>query len=438
MAQEQTYQYTEEEKRIVDNIEKKYGKSVQELYADRERRIKDAIEHRESDKVPVSLRYVYFPANYLGLKTSTAYYDPITWKKASLQTVLDFDPDMYMDSSGMSSGKVMDILQPTQTEWPGGPLPDNVSHQAIDIECMKADEYDMFLSDPTDFTIRYILPRAYTSLAPFGELPRLSGGALGFSMLTTLFIRPEFRELATKLVQAGEAQEQFMKDGRSIDPQAAKFGYPPHSHGGGVGGAPFDMISDFYRGMKGAMMDMFRCPDKLLAACDMLQQWNMQRAVPADPNSRGDTKRLFIALHRGAEGFMSNRQFEKFYWPGLKAALLKDIELGYVPMPFCEGAYGDRLEYFLELPKGKAVAHFDLTDMFRAKDILKGHVCIMGNVPSSLLQVGTPEDVDEYCKKLIQYCGKGGGLILTNGSSIDTAKPENIKAMIDSTRKYTP
>ncbi len=438
MSELKQKEFTEEEKRIRDGIEKKYGKSPEELYMEREKRVRDAIEHREPDRVPVSLRTVYFPAKYLGLPYSTAYYDPVTWQKAVLKTILDFEPDMYMSSAGMSSGRVMDILQPTQTQWPGGPLPDNVSHQAIDVECMKQNEYDMFLSDPTDFALRYILPRSYGSLAPLADLPRIAESSMGVSMIAELFTRKDFREMAAKVLKAGEAQTQWRQGIGNLEAEATKFGYPPNSHMGGVGGAPFDMISDFYRGMRGAMMDMFRCPDKLLAACDMLQSWNIRRARPADPNLPGLTKRLFIALHRGAEGFMSDAQFKKFYWPGLKKALVTDVELGYVPMPFCEGAYGSRLEYFLELPKGKAVAHFDLTDMFKAKDILKGHVCIMGNVPSSILQVGTPGDVDEYCKKLIQYCGKGGGLILTNGSSIDEAKPENIKAMFEAAKKYRP
>jgi len=34
--------------------------------------------------------------------------------------------------------------------------------------------------------------------------------------------------------------------------------------------APFDMVSDFLRGMRGAMLDMYRLPDKLLEVCDML------------------------------------------------------------------------------------------------------------------------------------------------------------------------
>jgi len=216
----------------------------------------------------------------------------------------------------------------------------------------------------------------------------------------------------------------------------ALLGFPLGNHGGGAGSAPFDMISDFYRGMHGAMLDMYRCPDKLLAACDRILQRRVATARPADPAKRGDPRLSFIGLHRGAEGFMSRKQFEKFYWPGLKQALLCTIEMGIVPLVLCEGEYGERLEYFLELPKGKVVCIFDRTDMFRAKEVLREHVCIGGNVPSSLLQIGSPQDVEEYCAKLIQVCGKGGGFILSAGSSIDEAKPANLKAMMDSPKKY--
>ncbi len=216
----------------------------------------------------------------------------------------------------------------------------------------------------------------------------------------------------------------------------AALGYPPHGHMGGVGGAPFDTVSDFLRGMQGTMIDMYRRPQKLIAACEKILEWRLARATPADPNKRGSPKRLFLPLHRGAEGFMSRKQFETFYWPTLKKALLASIDLGFVPMPFFEGKYGDRLEYLLELPKGKVVCHFEQTDMARAKSVLGGHLCIMGNVPSSLLQLGSPQEVEEHCKDLIETCGKGGGFILTNGSSIDEAKPGNVKAMVDSVKKY--
>ena len=60
-----------------------------------------------------------------------------------------------------------------------------------------------------------------------------------------------------------------------------------------------------------------------------------------------------------------------------------------------------RLEYLLEFPKGKVLARFEKTDIFRAKDILKGHLCIEGNVPSSILQMATVDDVKIHCKNLL-------------------------------------
>ena len=116
--------------------------------------------------------------------------------------------------------------------------------------------------------------------------------------------------------------------------------------------------------------------------------------------------------------------------------LLAEIDLGFVPVARFQGGFTTRLEYLLELPKGKAVAYFDQTDMFRAKEVLGNHLCIMGNVPSSMLQVGSAQEVEECCRKLIQVCGKGGGFILVNGGGIDQANPANIKVMVDSVKKF--
>ena len=105
-------------------------------------------------------------------------------------------------------------------------------------------------------------------------------------------------------------------------------------------------------------------------------------------------------------------------------------------MIFFEGKFDSRVEYLLELPKGKFIARFDTTDIYRAKEILKGHCCIEGNIPSSLLQVGTKDEVIAYCKKLIDVCGKDGGYILSPRSSTDEVKPENLIAMIDFSKEY--
>ena len=94
--------------------------------------------------------------------------------------------------------------------------------------------------------------------------------------------------------------------------------------------------------------------------------------------------RIFMTNTRGSDDFMSTKLFDKFYWPTFNKLVTTLIERGGTPMIFFEGNFTSRLEYLLEFPKGKILARFDTTDIFRAKDVLKGHICIEGNVPSSL------------------------------------------------------
>ncbi len=423
---------------IRKEIEQKTGKTTEQLYEERERRIRDAIQLREPDKVPVRLENHAFPSRYVGVPIAAMYYDPSVWMDAVRKTILDFEPDMYQTNVYSQSGETLELLDPKHLKWPGGALEPNTSFQNIEQEYMKMEEYDLFLDDPTDYFIRYLLPRGYGGLTALARLPRLIDRYTTIPELTSLLNTPEFREFLRILTRAGKAQAKYERVTANFNEEMAQLGFPQASHGGGAGGAPFDLLSDRYRGMKGAMLDMYRCPDKLVAACDRILKWRIEAATPADPTRRGNPKRVFVALHRGSEGFMSKKQFETFYWPGLKRALEYTIAMGIVPLIFCEGEWGQRLEYFLELPKGKAICLFDQTDMFLAKEVLRDHVCIAGNVPPSLLQIGSPQEVEEYCARLIRFCGKGGGFILSARSSIDEVKPSNLKAMIDSTRKYSP
>ncbi len=133
---------------------------------------------------------------------------------------------------------------------------------------------------------------------------------------------------------------------------------------------------------------------------------------------------------------MSLKQFEKFYWPTLKKVCLALIEEDLTPWVFFEGNYTSRLEYLLDLPKGKVLAHLDSTDIFKAKDILGNHMCIMGNVPASILQTGTKDEVIAYTKRLIDKVGKDGGYIMACRSPMDKTDPELVKTWMDFTREY--
>jgi uroporphyrinogen-III decarboxylase len=181
------------------------------------------------------------------------------------------------------------------------------------------------------------------------------------------------------------------------------------------------------------MLDMYQHPDEVVKTCELFVPHELERA--AQMAKMAKNKRVFMALHRGSDGFMSLRQFERFYWPTFKAVVLGLVDLGLTPCPFFEGIWDQRLEYLKELPKGKVVAHFAQTNMAKAKEVLGGHLCIAGDVPSSILQVGTVGEVEAYVKKLIQVCGRDGGFILTH-MPIDDADPVLVKAMVDATKKY--
>ena len=75
--------------------------------------------------------------------------------------------------------------------------------------------------------------------------------------------------------------------------------------------------------------------------------------------------------------------------------------------------------------------------IFKAKDIPGDHRCIMGDVTATLLSLGTPEQVETYCRKLIDQVGKGGGFILSSGCTVPyNAKIENLKGMINTGKNY--
>ncbi len=433
---------TDATRKLVENIEKKHGKSISDLVREREKRVKDAIELREPDRVPVTLGTGVFAAKYAGLKASSLYYDQASYREASLKMMLDFEPDDTVMMGAMNSGPVMELLDDRQYKWPGGNQPDDLSFQFVEAEYMKPDEYDIFLEDPSDFVIRYYLPRTYGMMAPLPKLPpmRTLIFGMGITGLVGTLTSPEYRQIGETMLKVQAEQTRLMKENIEFAREMESLGFPstPMLKGRGITFTPFDVISDRLRGMRGIMLDMYRRKNKLLEACDRVMEWWLSICEPAEPDPRGNPRRAGMPLHRGSDGFMSDAQFEEFYWPHLKQCIEKNIELGFVAAPFWEGVWDKRLEYLLQLPKGKVIFHCEKTDIFKAKEILGSHMCIQGGVPPTLLQAGTPEEVDAYCRKLIQVVGKGGGYIMGVGSALDYAKPENVRAMVESVKKYTP
>jgi uroporphyrinogen-III decarboxylase len=409
------------------------GKSGKQLRKERETRIMNAIQLKPTDRVPVISSIGYFPAKYTGIPCSAAYYDFDAWYEAYMKTLPEFQADIIY-AQPFTPGKALEILAPKTMRWPGHGVDPHQGHQAIEIDNLKADEYDLYMNDPSDFMFRIFLSRTSDNLAGLALLPKLSdtAGAMGAQALALVFADPKVAKAITTLQKTGREMRKWQPKIKKFSKMMLDLGFPPYFQGAAM--PPFDVISHSMRGMSGTMMDMFRQPDKIEAMCEFILKKTLERPVP-EPSENGYT-RIFMTNTRGSDEFMSMKQFQRFYWPTFKRLVMGLINKGLTPCIFFEGNFTSRLEYLLEFPKGSLLARFDTTDIFRAKEVLKDHICIEGNVPSSLLQVGSKEDVIAHCKKLIDVCGKGGGYILSPRSSTDEVKPENLKTMIEFTKEY--
>jgi uroporphyrinogen-III decarboxylase len=403
------------------------------LYKERVNRFIKAIRLEEPDRVPVMLPVEYYPAYYAGGNLKKVMYDYDELKRAWLKFIKEFDMDSFNGPNLVFPGKVLEMVDYNIQKWPGHGLADDApSHQFIEGEYMKAEEYDALIRDPADYLLRYFLPRSNSALKSFSKLSPITPFVGIPVSYVTNFGDPDIRAAYLKLLEAGQEAMKWATAVGEVSHTALVSGFP--TVWGGMSGAPFDMIGDWLRGTRGIMMDMFQRPDKLHQAMERLVPIAINETVN-EANASG-CPIIFMPLHKGTGGFMSNQQFETFYWPTLRAVLMGLIDEGLIPMPFAEGNYEPRLEIIKDLPDRFMIWFFEQMDMARAKQILGKHACIAGNVPASILCTGTPQQVKESCRRLIETCAPGGGYILTAAAYMDKGNPDNLRAMMAVAKEY--
>jgi hypothetical protein len=403
---------------------------AQTKYQERARRFRAAVELKKADRVPIAGLGGAFVYRRAGIPQKATMYD--RWEEAAEAAVkfqMDFQPDSTA-ATFMMSGASMELLGQTNMKWAGYGLPDDVQYQYVEQEYMKADEYPAFIRDPSDFVMRRFLPRMYTSLKGLRNLPWFgSDGIQQGSRVIGPFINPELQEALATLKKAAELSMKPAGVSMATAKRITSMGFP--SLFMGFGSAPFDVLGDMLRGTRGVLMDLYRCPDQVLKACDRILELSPVPDIPL-----GSPPLVMMPLHKGDDSHISLQHFEKFYWPTFKQLMLNMIDEGLIPAPFAEGTYTQRLKHLTEMPEASVLWFFDRTDMHKAKDILGGHSPIMGNVPITMIATGTPDQVKACCKDLIDYCGKGGGYILCSGTQLDDAKEDTVRAMIDFTKEY--
>ena len=399
-------------------------------YKSRVNRFLDAVTLRKiPDRVPVMPGLGGFAQHYYGYTQKDMMYDPDKVNDASTKATLEFQTDQQISTSEIRIGQVMDILDYTQYRWPGHGVPDDGEAQYIESDWLKAEEYDDFMRDPTDFWQRVLLPRTVGALQPFAKLspPSYRMPNLGD------YAKPEIQAALNKLIEAGKAQAAFNQKTAAGTRKLKEMGYPVIDRP--TTSAPFDFLGDSLRGTRGIVEDMFKRPAKLLEALEWCTSIMLNRGLEAA--KMGMAPVVGFNLHKGSDTYMSDKQFRTFYWPSLQKVILGLVNEGLIVSGGNQGYHNTRLEYYRDVPKGRVYWNVGYgTDISRAKEILGGVCCISGGITADILQHGKPEDIKKHCRNVLDIAAKGGGYIFSTSSMDRNTSVENVKTMIATVKEY--
>ena len=367
-------------------------------------RVRAAVNLEVPDRVPIVPLMGQFALRYQGVPQTEAIRNPPRALEALMAT--------YDALGGYDAVLGANLLwprhswrisaAPTRMRFPGkGGVSEDAQIQAMEREIMTAEDYDT------------IVDRGWNGFCE-EFLPRVTGRPLD-----------KIDALQKMILEISLGDAKAWSDHGAIV----------------LGGATTwscTMILSVCRSLTQFTLDLHRRPDKVEAAMDVMVPDLIQNTIN-DIKATANPW-VFFPLERGSAFFYPLKIFERFGFPYLKKMVDAFAAEGFTTILHFDTDWTLNLPYLKDLPRGKCICELDSrTDIFKAKGILRDHMCIMGDVPPSLLSIGTTEDVAAYCERLIDVVGKGGGFILSTGCEcpID-ATFDNVKMMIDTAKTHLP
>lgn len=389
-----------------------------QLYEQRLDRYVKTMRLEKTDRIPIRPFAAEVTGVYAGYTCQQITHDYRCAFDAVLKCCRDFDWDATVPNMVYVWTGLTKTLGSKYYAAPGLDIPPDTCFQYLEPQenqaWMREDEYDRFIKNPMDFIANVWFPRTNHHAAGEGDVASYRGNVA--------------------LISGVAAQKNYFNAfGPHLERMKTETGTP--SAIAGILKAPFDIIADKFRGYKGLCGDIYCRPEKVLALTEALTPHLTYVAeITADPTRQVP---VGLWLHRGCVPFLSPKQFEKFYWPSLKAVICSLWSKGIQTLFYAEGEWNPNLKYISELPDRSIVYHVDKGDIFEVHRAVGHKFCISGGVPNDLLALGTPEDVRQHVKKVIQTIGKGGGYIVDASAIMQNdTKIENLRAMTEATREF--
>ncbi len=408
------------------------SEEAEKKFATRKKRLVTALENKKPDRVPFAPEAA---GNYQFHYTDTTHgealddYDKLV--ESFVTTVTDFDWDIHPRPTAFPK-HVFQAVGYKPLLFPGEELKDEaVTYQFVEpgqevkgvqYPEMDPEEYEDLARDPTDFNLRSYLPTVCEALEPFENMNPIGAISGYYSGFLDKLGAPGMEEAFEALAEASRETKRYSKATGEAIARTEAAGYPPWT--GANVDAPLDVIGDNRRGTEGVLTDMYRRPEELKKACDALVPYLIEHGVRSAKYSQNPF--VTFRLHKGI--FMSPEQYEEFYWPSLKKTVEGLIENDCIPHLYAEGDYRPYLDIIGESPEEKVIIHIE-DGIYEANEQLADDYCLTGGIDTSLLEVGSTEEVREATRKAVEVLGEDGGFVLQPSAPMDTAKPENLRAI---------
>jgi hypothetical protein len=364
-------------------------------------RIAAVVALEKPDRVPVAPLLDHYAATYSGYTNAEIMMNGDKRIAAVIKTATELGPWDMTFLADTANATLLQMGVPIPIKLPGRDLPVNSTHQFQETEFLTPEDYALL---ERNGMIRFMMDM-------MGRLnPAWKGLRGSVPFIKTMF---EYRKHA-KMVKS-----------RGME-VAVGFVHP---------GVLYEYFS-LGRGITAMSADTFKRRDAILSAGKV---WAKGMADMAIMSSRFcGVSRVFVGQSRSSPEFISRRNFETLALPDLEYTVNRLVAAGITPILHSDTNWTKFFDLFLRFPARKCILELDgRSDIFKAKEILGNHMCIMGDVPATLLATGTRDEVLAYCRHLIETVGKGGGFILSSGCSLpNNAKVENVRALYEAAQQW--
>jgi uroporphyrinogen-III decarboxylase len=368
------------------------------LYQERLSRIQNAINLEPVDRVPIIYIAMAFSPRYMGVSLAQFCTDPSAPEQTTLAAIKKLggiDGLNYLPIPRNHVGLTMAWL--SRVDIPGRELPEDSLWQVHEAEVMKASEYDTIIEKGWIAFRNSFLPRVIDMAELKATMEWLGAGG-------PKAVVERFREEGYVMVR------------------------------GAATTIPFESLCGA-RSMQQFFLDLYRTPDKVKAAMDVMLPEMIQAGVAQAKVSGGLGS--WVGGWRSASAFLAPKIWDKFVFPYFHKTVEALAENGVLSILHFDQDWTRDLARLRELPAKKCILNPDgMTNIRKAKEILGDHMAIMGDIPAALLATGTPDDVYKYVRELVRDVGPTGLLLCPGCDAPFNTKPENMEAFVAAGREF--